>query len=206
MELLPDLAIDAIANLEHALAVGLLNRVRCDVRHPRQKPLVLAVVRLPGPHEGQGRPRLAAPPDRRDRQIIRTGGTLHADEARQQLEIPGAGPGYGEEHLRPRIAVPRDRDASGVGAEHLARLAQDVSDGVLGILHVLQVARQPIEKPEGVEFSLQGRHRQNADFMIEPRLRPHLSGGRAPPSPLRSQFPCPALQVWPAQALRPARS
>ena len=53
----------------------------------------------------------------------------------------------------PDCAVPRDRNTPGVGAEDLARFAQHVADRVLRILHVLQVARQPIEEPQRVEFS-----------------------------------------------------
>jgi hypothetical protein len=101
----------------------------------------VTVVGLSRPEKGHGRPRFAAAPDRRDRQVIWTAGALDTDEAGQQFEVPGTRSRDGEEQLRARIAISRDRDAASIGAKNLARLAQHVAHRMLGILDVLQVAR-----------------------------------------------------------------
>ena len=158
MELLFDLPVDPIADLEHTLAVHFLNSVGRDVGDARQEALVVSVVWSPRTHEGECRPRSTTAPDRRDRHILGASRSFNADEPRQQIQVPRSRLGQGEQQLRTGVAIPRDRDAPGVGAEEFAGFAQHMTERVLRIRHVLQVARQPVEKPEGRELSFRGQH------------------------------------------------
>ena len=69
MDLLHDLAIDAVADFEHPLPIHDVNGLGHGGRDPREEPPVVAPERRLRPHQAQRGPRRAAPSNRRHHQI-----------------------------------------------------------------------------------------------------------------------------------------
>ena len=99
VQLLADLAVDAVAHLEHPVAIHLRDPIRDERRDPQQQALVTAGVRAAVAHQRQRGPPSSASRDWHDGHVGRADRTLHADEPGEQLHVPFARVRQAEDHL-----------------------------------------------------------------------------------------------------------